>query len=382
MNPVRDTPEVAILLSTSSGWGRRIVKGILAYAAEAGPWHLWVQPNAPRIFEQLPEGWRGDGIIARVVDSRLAAALDESRLPVVNVADFALEGFSAPCVRTDDRASTRMAVEHFKERGLRNVAIAAPRHNPNPIWYADAFAEAAASEGLPCSFFALKGNRLEQTDELVQWLGSLTKPVGILVWGQVNGVFVVDCCMRAGLSVPHDVAVLDGSYDEVLCHACFPPLSGILIPTEQIGYRAAEALHGMMLGEEVPHKTTYLPPLGIMEHLSTDTLNVEDPKMAKVARYIREHACGPIAIDDILRAVPMSRRALERRFRQAFGRSAFGEVRRLRVNKARQLLAQTDMPMQHIAEACGYASYNYLTNVFKKTTGMSPRDYRRQLKSL
>ncbi len=47
-------------------WGRDIINGILNYAQEAGPWNIWIRRNSPRVFDHLPEDWRGDGVIARV----------------------------------------------------------------------------------------------------------------------------------------------------------------------------------------------------------------------------------------------------------------------------------------------------------------------------
>lgn len=371
--------QVAILVRTSLGWGRQIMKGILAYASEAGPWHIWVNSNA-NSFDELPKGWRGDGVIARVASTQLATALNESGLPVVNVADNELEGFSAPCIRTDDRESTRLAAEHFVERGFCNIAFVGPQNNPNPIWFRKAFKEALSKYDLPCEVLVVEPDDPDLQGSLIQWIHSLPKPVGILVWGHGYGRAVVDSCMEAGIPVPHDVAVLSGSYDDLLSHACFPPLSGILSPTEQIGYKAAKMLDAMMQGEEVPHETTYLPPLGIMARLSTDTLAVEDPQLIKVVSYLRAHAFEPITMRDVLKEVPMARRSLERRFHQVFGRSPIDEIRRLRIDRARQLLAETDLPMQEIAEACGYATYNYLTHVFKQTTDLTPRDYRKKFR--
>jgi len=47
-------PQVAILVSMSRGWGRRIVKGIFSYAHKAGPWHIWVSTSGPDSFDHLP----------------------------------------------------------------------------------------------------------------------------------------------------------------------------------------------------------------------------------------------------------------------------------------------------------------------------------------
>ncbi len=376
----RDIPQVALLVTTSNDWGRRIIKGILSYANEVGPWHIWVKSDESGPARELPGDWHGDGVIARVASPALAADIQASGLPVVNVADFPIEGFSAPCVRTDDQAGTRMAVDFFIDHGFRHVAYVGSRHTANPVWYGSAFQAALSLHGIRAREFYFEGELSAQAGPFMEWLLALPKPVGVMAWGLGLGRMVVDCCMEAGISVPHDIAVLCGSYDDLLSYACFPALSGILNPTELIGYKAAQLLHRMMQGERVPCETHYLPPLGIMERLSTDTLAVEDPKIAKVVAFVKEHAFEPIGMVDILRAVPMARRSLERKFQQIFGRSPTEEIRRIRMDRARRLLAETDLPMQQIAEACGYSTYNYLTHVFKQVTGTTPRDYRKRMR--
>jgi LacI family transcriptional regulator len=98
--------------------------------------------------------------------------------------------------------------------------------------------------------------------------------------------------------------------------------------------------------------------------------------VAQALKIIRADACKPIQINDILRVVPVSRSSIERKFRQAIGRSPTEEIRRVRMAKAKSLLAETSMPMQKIADACGFATYNYLTRVFTSENGITPREFR------
>jgi len=128
-----DIPQVAILVSTSNSWGRRIVKGILSYAQEVGPWHIWVKPIGPKEATQIPKGWRGDGIIARVSSTEIANNMSAFKLPVINVADEDVDGFKAPCVRTDDSEGAQLAVNHFIDRGFNNFAFVGPLHRSNPL---------------------------------------------------------------------------------------------------------------------------------------------------------------------------------------------------------------------------------------------------------
>jgi len=379
--PMSAIPQVAILLNTMQSWSRSILKGILAYTQEVGPWHIWINANPDELQYTFPAGWRGDGIIACVNTPEISTFLHGVNQPIVDVCDDPTSTFPAPKVRTDDRVSTRLAAEHFIERGIRSFGFLGPSEFPNAVEYQNFYTQALEDRDLSCHSLQIHSEAPNNIKQITRWLHELPKPVGILAWGHRFSRQIVDTCMKENISVPHDVAVISGRYDELFCHACFPSLSGIQLPTESIGYHAAGLLHRMLEGENLSTDTTLIPPARIVSRLSTDTMAIEDQQLAQVICYIRDHAFEPITVNDILKKVPMARRSLERRFRQSFGRSPIEEIRRIRIDKARKLLAETDLQMQQIAERCGYATYNYLTHVFKKTTGMTPRQYRNQLKS-
>ncbi|QBG48822.1 helix-turn-helix domain-containing protein [Verrucomicrobia bacterium S94] len=366
-------PKVAILLNAKLDWGRNIINGILDYAQETGPWKVWLRRDAPNIFHHLPENWEGDGVIARVSTESLAAEMTERGIPYVNVDDNPLPDLPAPSFFTDDKAGTCMAAELFIEKGFRTIAFVGSIQKPTNLRYTLSFKEALTGYDIPCHFFEITPDWSSAQNELRAWLLQLPKPAGLLCLG-INGASrIVNQCNELGISVPHDIAILASNDDQIGCHSCFPPLSGIISPTEQIGYRAAAKLHRLMQGEPMKAEAVYIPPPGIVERLSTDTLAVDDPRLIKAMQFIKEHAFEPITMDDILKVVPMSRRSLERRFAAVFKHSPNHEIRRLRMNRAKELLAETDLPMADIAEACGYSSYNYLSHAFRNATGMAPQ---------
>lgn len=374
-----DAPQVGIMISTALSWGREIINGILSYADQTGPWHIRLFPGAaPGQLNRLPANWNGDGIIARVRTPEFAAQLIQSKTAVVNVADTPPPGFPAPCFRTDDQVTVRLAAEHFMERGFRNVAFIGSTYSPTATPCGQRFAQHMEQFDISCAVYPVKKYRPDDHQSLIPWLQSLPKPVGILCWGTNSGKAVVESCQKANITVPHDVAVLTGTYDELISRACFPPLSGILTPTKQIGYQAAERLHQMMLGHTTACDVTEIPPASIAAHLSSDTLAIQDLNMIKAIKYIRKHALDGITMKELTQIVPLAQRTLERQFVKQFGHSPADEIRRIRINKARQLLADTNLPMQLIAEACGYATYNYLTRVFKTHTGSTPSEFRKR----
>jgi LacI family transcriptional regulator len=99
--------------------------------------------------------------------------------------------------------------------------------------------------------------------------------------------------------------------------------------------------------------------------------------VAAAVRFIRAQAHRPLRVGEILRAVPVSRRSLERGFRQALGRSPLEEIRRVHVERARHLLAETDWSMPAVAGGAGFADAKQLSTRFRQATGLTPTAYRR-----
>jgi LacI family transcriptional regulator len=137
-------------------------------------------------------------------------------------------------------------------------------------------------------------------------------------------------------------------------------------------------LDRMMRGKSIQAKGYLVPPLGVVTRRSTDALAINDPDVSAAARFIRDHACEPIGVKHVLRIVPISRRALERRFLGVLGRTPHQEILRCRLEKARHLLSTTDLPIKAIAQRIGIGNPEYLSVVFKRATGATPAAYRRQ----
>jgi LacI family transcriptional regulator len=367
-------PSVAIFIETATSWGRRLVQGILSYSQEHGPWHIHIEPHGPDDPFHFPSQWQGDGIIARISTRAMAEKLRATNLPVVNCSSIRIPGVDYPRVRTNLENSARMAVDLFRSRGFRHFAYVG---NPAKDYVQNmfhAFEAALAEQGQTASF----SRPSDDENELVAWLRALPKPVAVFCWGPAIGRLVIDACLEKDIAVPDDVAVLGADFDDVLSEASYPPQSGLRVASEQIGMTAAAILDAQMQGRPVEKKDWVMEPQGYIEKRSTDTLAVGDRRMAAVMRYIQDHFREPISVEDVLRANPMARRSLERKFRQLFGCSIVEQVRRMRVNEARLLLSGTDEPITLVAEKCGFTSYNYMGRVFQAATGMTARDYRIQ----
>src|SRR5688572_25230950 len=378
----RPRKEVALLIETSNGYARGLLNGIIAYMREHESWSVYLGEHGrgddpPRWLRR----WRGDGVIARVENERIAAAVVESGLPAVDVS-AARKVASLPWVETDDRAIADAGARHLLQRNFRQLAFCGDDRFNWSRWRCDHFQRAAAAAGVACSVYHPSARARRDwdatEDEIGQWLLSLARPVGVMACYDIRGRHVLDACRRVGLAVPDEVAVVGVDNDEFLCDLSDPPLSSVAPDTRRTGYEAAALLDRLMSGRERRRgQAVFVEPLGVVARRSTDVLALGDADVSAAVRFIREHACDGIAVKDLLAEVPLSRRVLEGRFRRLLGRSPHDEIARVRLERVRQLLRETRLPLAEVARRSGFRNAEYLATAFRREFSTSPSAYRK-----
>ncbi|NLF71946.1 MAG: substrate-binding domain-containing protein [Candidatus Anammoximicrobium sp.] len=382
----RRCPQIALLVDTATDWGRRMIRGIGRYAQQQGGWDIWLEQRCQHAPGRLPPGWRGDGIVARVADRAMGRYLAEAPGVVVNVSAARIPGVEFPTVTADLRAAARLAAGHLLDQGFRHFGYFAPVGLSYVDIHYRSFVEHLAEAGLTCDLFRArrgKGARAtwrRQQDDLRQWLQGLPKPVAVLTWTSDRGREVLYACRALGLLVPEQVAVMGGDEDSLLCETCNPPLSGVALTSERIGYDAAALLDRLLHGAPCPAEPILIEPTRVVVRQSTDTLAITDPDLARAIAFIRTQAATPIQVSDVLRDVAVSRSWLERRFQEALGRSPAEEIRRVRLERAKQLLADTELPVPQVAAASGFGSREYLAYAFRHATSLTPREFRQRVR--
>jgi AraC-like DNA-binding protein len=103
-------------------------------------------------------------------------------------------------------------------------------------------------------------------------------------------------------------------------------------------------------------------------------------RMAEVYTYIRENYFKPLTLEKISKIGHMSPFAFSRFFKKNCGAGFVEYLNRVRTNKACYLLRETDYQVHDIAIECGFGSISNFNKQFRKTEGISPRDYRAQFK--
>jgi LacI family transcriptional regulator len=375
---------VAILIETSRAYGRGLIRGISRYNAERGQWSTYFQPQG--LGDPPPPwlaNWHGDGIIARIEDRRLARAVAQSRRPVVNLRGT-LSDVAFPFIGSDNEAIGRMGADHLLERGFQQFAFCGlPRgYHPGLDRRGDCFQRFIEKAGYPCEVLhpplRKRSPSWEQDQKwLARWIARLPKPIAIMATNDDRGLQLLDACRRVGAVVPDEVAVLGVDNDEYLCGLSLPPLSSIDVDSEKTGYQAAALLDRIMDGKRPPKRIAETPPAGVVTRRSTDVLATDDHDVIRAVQYIRENACLAIQVPDILQHVSMSRAALEPRFRSVLGRTLHQEVQRVRIERAKSLLAETDLPIKQIASQSGFKNVQYLTRVFSAVVGQPPAAFRK-----
>src|SRR3954454_20392979 len=93
---------VALLVETSRSYGRGILRGIIRFLREHGPWTIFFEPRG--LNDSAPgwlKSWRGDGILARVNDRRTAQIIRHSRIPALDLL-AALPDLGMPAIGIDN----------------------------------------------------------------------------------------------------------------------------------------------------------------------------------------------------------------------------------------------------------------------------------------
>jgi LacI family transcriptional regulator len=353
-----------------------IHRGVARFARDH-LWHVTFDFDDP-----IPSRWRGDGILTLIgAQAGLWRRLRGKKVPIVDLAESRPE-IPLPRVTMDNAAIARLAAEYFLDRGFRQFAFVHRWEMGVSRRRRDHFCAAIAQRGYPCrvlSWQQARGSSPDTREQRTRWLaGNLQNiPKPLAVFARDNeAVEVLEACFSAGLDVPDQVAVLGVDNTETVCDCLRVPLSSIDNNLEQVGYEGAALLHRLMQGKKPPSSPIYIPPIGIVERRSTNTLATEHPGVAVALRFIRENAEQQIGMVDIVKHVAMSRSGLEKAFREHYVRAPIEQLRHTRLELAKRMLRETDEKMAVVARKSGFQTPQQLCRVFRQQLGVTPKKYR------
>ncbi len=363
-----------------------MLKGVAHYVRAHGPWAAFLDDEGRAEHDaRWLRSKKWHGVISRHTTPGLVEHCRKLRLPLVDLNDTApFPG--VPKLRPDNVAVGHLGAEHFMERGYSSFGFCGFKNAAWSCERRDGFLEALRLAGHTADVFDVDypGDLTpfwdeKQTAALAQWLRRLPHPVAIMACNDMRALQVIAAAQTANILVPEQAAVLGANNDTYRCEMGYPPLSSVAPNAYQSGYQAAELLEKMINGGKPEVMDRRIEPLEVVTRHSTDVLAIADRNVASALSFIRENACRGIAVDDVLKHAFVSRSQLEKKFRRHLGRSPQAEIRRVQVNKIRQLLLETDFPLKKIAELTGFEHVEYMCVVYKRLTGEAPGAYRRRL---
>lgn len=101
--------------------------------------------------------------------------------------------------------------------------------------------------------------------------------------------------------------------------------------------------------------------------------------VTQAIQYIGHHL-SKVTVESLAQVVNLNRSYLTSLFKQDLDLTPSEYIQNFRITKARHLLESSDISIDQVAEQCGYQRTNSFTRVFKRTYGISPRQYRQQVK--
>jgi LacI family transcriptional regulator len=178
------------------------------------------------------------------------------------------------------------------------------------------------------------------------------------------------------VNVPEEVAVIGVDDDELFCELADPPLSSVALNAEHGGYRTAHLLDQLIHGRIQTPQKLIVEATAVTARRSTDIKVFDGPEVSAALSFIHRNRSRDFTVDDIANALGISRRNLEVKFRKSVGRTILTEIQRIRLDHVKRMLRETDLTIPRIAEASGFNSASYLTQVFRKDFGVTPVKYR------
>ena len=359
---------------------RQIVQGIGRYARQHHRWQPMI-PWADLDVWTLPEGMKVDGVIAFPHTRQEIDFLLGLKQPVVCVGPHFPEA-GLPQVEWDDELAGRLAVEHLLGLGLRRIAFVGADFRVGYVFKRlDGARRVTAEHGRDFDALDLEpvghqpGHEAEIAKRAVKWLRTREPPFGLVAATDLTGFELLNALRAADIEVPGQAAVISIGGDNVLCPFSDPALSSVELPGEQVGYEAARLLDGLLDNKKSAQEIC-VPPGRLVARRSSDVVAVGDEMVRRALTFIRDHAGEPIRVGDVLAAVPLSRRPLELRFKRDTGRTLQKEIWRVRLERAKDMLIETDLSVAEIAIRCGFSEPQRMTEVFGRELGLAPGAFR------
>lgn len=382
---------ILLLTDLSSGYSRNMIKGVVRYSKEFGPWMFY---RMPIYYRELygDEGvvkwakkWKADAVIAQLSDINIAA-LNKLKIPIV-IQNYRDRHATISNLTGDYYRTGVMAAEFFLQKGFRFFAYYG---FSDTVWMRErgaGFENALKEKGYDIYLFQKTrntGNTDKWTfdaDKVSTWLSGLPKPIAMFACDDYHALQITEVCKVFNINVPDDISVLGVDNDELLCSISNPPLSSIELDVQNGGYELGRLLHDLIEKRKQPPVNIVIRPLRIVTRGSTEYFAVADRNIENVLKHIKQNYMQILSVGDIVRISHSSRRVLEKTFKKETGTTIYQYIQQLRVEKFAELLITTKLSLTDAAYKAGFDDYKNVSRIFGKYKGSTPLQYRKKFSS-
>jgi LacI family transcriptional regulator len=377
---------ILILIDYSSEFSRRLLKGLIQYSNDHGPWIFYRLPTYYKtlygkegIVEWAKE-WKADAIIARWdhEDTNLLATLN---IPII-LQNYKSRSPYFSNLTGDYIGTGEMAARFFIKRRYRNLAYYG---NKGVIWSrerGEGFRREAEKANLNYYYFETENLNGEDWGtshmKLDDWLLSLPKPVGLFACDDSFALRVSQSCTINNIRIPEEISLMGVDNDELICHLSDPPISSIVTDVEKGGYEAGRLIDRMISGEIEEPFNIIINPTRFELRKSTEKYDITNEYISQVVNFIEDNFTTNIDIEGLTELVPLSRRNLEVKFKEEMGTSIYQFILSCRIDYFARLLLTTDRTLFDLALESGFNDCKNIARIFKKLKGCTPTEYRKK----
>lgn len=270
-------------------------------------------------------------------------------------------------VTLDLEAMATAALESFRTGGVVSAAFLGPSGPSGAASLGAAFREMALREGF--SF-----RMIQETSEpiLGNTLRELPAPAGLLCFSDHLARRAILTGIRSGLKIPRDLAVIGVGNSMLESLQAGMGISSFDPPHGEMGREAGRLMAALLAGKNLAPLVRLAPRFVVRESsLRTGS------GLGKMMAYLQSNPDTDANAGELARIAGMSRRSLEKCLRSSHGETPGALLRKMRQERAEQLLRTTDLPIARVARDCGYREPALFSTAFKRWTGKSPRDFRK-----
>lgn len=354
----------------------RVLEGAQAYLEKQGV-RLDARWSVRGDWTPKKPGW--DGVILGIVDdAELRQRITSWKIPKVSLTP---EDDVRWQVKPDYRKCGMLAGREAVDAGASVLLTSMVSHRRIDVEFCNGLQRFAEQNDIPCYGLELETPSLRKIlKSISERIRSLPLPLGFCQPHAGVAYSLQQRLIENGLRIPEDVSMVVIEKDiQRTASLATVPLTTVEINEWHRGFIAAEMLHRQLIGEPLPQPRVIIPPRGITRRESTGHQEVSDHIAATVLHFIRQNFLKPIRVTDVVATTGASRRKVEMRFREVMNRGIHEELNRLRIEEAKRLLSNSGGSITTIAESCAFSSVHYFSATFKRETGLSPKQFRKQI---